>query len=66
MKNITVLLLVAAFEKYGTDIAFCGNKTSWTDCVQEVPEMKCFFLYFNTPDHSTHVVKLSYDILYVK
>lgn len=62
INSVTVLLLVAAFEKYGTDITFCGNKKSWEECVQSVPEMNCYFLYFNTPDNSTHVSKLEYRI----
>lgn len=66
MQITTVLLLVKAFETYGTDISFCGKKTCWEDCVQSVPEMQCWFLYFNTPDHSTHVVKLSYEITCIK
>lgn len=61
MQKITILLLVAAFERYGTDIDYVSNKTSWEQCVQSIPEMNCYFLYFNTPDHSTHVVKLTYD-----
>lgn len=62
MNPIVILLLAAAFERYGTQISYPIGKRSWTESVTYEPCMSAYYLWFNTPDHSTHVVKLNYTI----
>ena len=56
MNAITITLLVKAFERHTTNISHCANKSSWSDCVSYEPEMHAYYLWYNTPDNSTHVV----------
>lgn len=59
MKNqyITSRLLAIAFEKHGFNITPTCNNTRFRDCVIEFNDN--YFLYYNTPDHSTHLSKIS-------
>lgn len=57
MTHTLIMLIAMAHEKYGFDITPCTGKR-FRDCLQEVPELGYIYLYFNTLDHSTHVVRL--------
>jgi hypothetical protein len=55
--NITVKLLAKAFEKYGVDIVPMEGR-NFRHGVQKFEEQGIIVLFFNTPDHSTHIVSL--------
>jgi len=48
-------LIAAARERYGEDITPCRNRARLEDCFMDHGRYG-YFLYFNTPDGSTHVV----------
>lgn len=63
--RVVTKLLVRAFEKSQTlDIAPPVFRTSFTDAVTEFSPGE-YMLWYNTPDHSTHVVKLQASELVV-
>lgn len=59
MKNlyITSRLLALAYEKFGFDIMPTCTSPRFRDGIMEYNGY--YFMYFNTIDHSTHLVKIS-------
>ena len=53
---VLINLIVAAFERHGTDISPVSKNTRFRDCMSIGPYGEAI-LWYDTPDGSTHIVR---------
>jgi len=57
---ITSQCVIMAIKKYGYDITPVSNKQRFSTCITVYKNVVMF--WFNTPDHSTHTIKMELSI----